>query len=479
MSTYSIIPNQPLAWSPTIPADECGCEKHEYCAPVAFHFSNAIYEAYTARAVADGALESDIPEACMEEIMDEFYALSRAIRYLSDPLTALYKGDPSEEEQCSNMPAILEAAPGAEISGGYTSYINSEEPGYIAGQASWVVDFEGAEPTEQKIELLFDYPSDDGCINTVCFSFEPNEEIDLLPWQIIVTAGGETFTINSQTGNPLAPFSTCLEMDLYDSGGGSIEIKIPVSGESAFQGILRIASATESCNFSAVGLVESEEGELIGSLYEESIGTVVLEDEVYFFSESVIGVATIEEIKNKCLYVKLGSGCCCPDIFYSKCIRPIFDTCHTVAIEFWQNVTQNDEAYGFGFYYPAAASGSEFKQFMRVWGEVRNPQYDGELEMYQDSFGRKSVVYAESREFRSFIVNYSPEYIHNALRLACRHDNFVLTDTNYNVNAVNFFTRSESYSPSWIRISKLAPVTLEVEQKIQNLVGGSAKTFCS
>jgi hypothetical protein len=101
------------------------------------------------------------------------------------------------------------------------------------------------------------------------------------------------------------------------------------------------------------------------------------------------------------------------------------------------------------------------------------------MEMYQDSFGRKKVVYAESREFRSFIINYSPEYIHNALRLACRHDNFALTDTNYGLNAVNFFTRSEAYSPSWIRISKLAPVTLEVEKQDQNLVGGGAKTFCS
>jgi hypothetical protein len=136
-------------------------------------------------------------------------------------------------------------------------------------------------------------------------------------------------------------------------------------------------------------------------------------------------------------------------------------------------------AYGFGFYYPAASPGNEFKQFMRVWGEIRNPQYDGEMEMYQDSFGRRQVVYAESREFKSFIINYSPEYVHNALRLACRHDNFELTDVSYNIIAQNSFTRSEAYSPSWIRISRLAPVTLEVEKKTQNLVGGSSKTFCS
>jgi hypothetical protein len=481
MSTYTIVPNQPLGWSATIPTDECGCDKHEYCAPLLFEFSNAVYEAYTARAVADGALASDIPEACMEEIMDTFYELSRAVRYLSDPISILYQGDPSQEEECSNMPFILDYAPGAPIEGDWTSYITSEDSGYIEGQASWLVEAGESEVTEQNIFLQFESPFTGGCPNTVCFSVEPDDKVDLGPWQITVGNGNGTFEINSVPGNPAAPFSICFEMDLYDPAVGVININMPLNeaGE-VFQGIFRIASATENCNFSPVGLVESEDGEVIGSLYEQTIGTVLIDggESVAFFTTATIGVNTIEEIKNKCLYIKVGSECCCPDVFYSKCIKPIFDACHTVSIDFWQNVTVNDESYGFGFYYPAAAPGTEFKQFMRVWGEVRNPQYDGEMEMYQDSFGRKKVVYAESREFRSFIINYSPEYIHNALRLACRHDNFALTDTNYGLNAVNFFTRSEAYSPSWIRISKLAPVTLEVEKQDQNLVGGGAKTFC-
>jgi hypothetical protein len=478
MSTYSIIPNQPLGWSSTIPTDECGCEKHEYCAPLLFEFSNAVYEAYTARAVADGALPSDIPEACMEEIMDTFYELSRAVRYLSDPISILYKGDPSQEEECSNMPYILESSP--EIEGGLTTILTNEDPGYIEGQLSFNTSVGDFEPFEQNISILFETPFVGGCPNTVCFSIQPDDKIDLTPWKIIVGNENQTFEINSVPGNPTAPFSICFEMDLYKSGVGNISINMPLNeSNDVFEGIFRIASASENCNFSAVGLVESEGGEVIGELYEESVATIVIEDEVYFFSKSIIGVGTIEEIKNKCLYVKVGSECCCPDVFYSKCIKPIFDPCHTVGIDFWQNVTVNDDSFGFGFYYPTAAPGAEFKQFMRVWGEIRNPQYDGEMEMYQDSFGRKKVVYAESREYRSFIVNYSPEYIHNALRLACRHDNFVLTDTNYGINAVNFFTRSEAYSPSWIRISKLAPVTLEVEKQDQNLVGGGAKTFCS
>jgi hypothetical protein len=478
MSVYTIVPNQPLGWSATIPTDECGCDKHEYCAPLLFEFSNAVYEAYTARAVADGALASDIPEACMEEIMDTFYELSRSVRYISDPISVLYQGDPSEEESCSNMPYILEAVPS--IEGGSTTVIGSGDPGYIEGQLSFLTEVGEEEATPQFIQVIFESPFTGGCLNTVCFSVEPDDRVVDYPWQIVVGNSNGTFEINSNPLNAAAPFSICFEMDLYDPVIGIIEISMPLgSGDEVFQGIFRIASATENCNFAPLGLVESATGDVIGEIYEQTTGTIVDGDEVSFFTEATIGVASIEEIKNKCFYIKIASECCCDDVFYSKCIKPLSDACHTVGISFWQGVTSTVPAYGFGFYYPPATVGNEFKQFMRVWGEVRNPQYDGEMEMYQDSFGRKKVVYAESREFRSFIINYSPEYIHNALRLACRHDNFVLTDTNYNVNAVNFFTRSEAYSPSWIRISKLAPVTLEVEKQDQNLVGGGAKTFCS
>lgn len=478
MSVYTIVPNQPLGWSETIPTDECGCEKHEYCAPLLFEFTNAVYEAYTARAIADGALPSDRTEACMEEVMDTFYELSRSVRFISDPISVLYQGDPSEEETCSNMPFILDSSPS--IEGDLTTIIGSEDPGYIEGQLSFVTEVGEFEVSEQFIEVFFESPFTGGCKNTVCFSVEPDDRVVDYPWQIVVKNGNGAFEINSNPLNAAAPFSICFEMDLYDPVVGVINISMPLgSGGEIFQGIFRIASATENCNFAPLGLVESTTGEVIGEIYEQTTGTIVEGDEVSFFTEATIGVASIEEIKNKCFYIKVASECCCDDVFYSKCIKPLTDPCHTVAISFWQGVTVSVPAYGFGFYYPAASPGSEFKQFMRVWGEIRNPQYDGEMEMYQDSFGRRQVVYAESREFKSFIINYSPEYVHNALRLACRHDNFELTDVSYNIIAQNSFTRSEAYSPSWIRISRLAPVTLEVEKKTQNLIGGSSKTFCS
>jgi hypothetical protein len=444
MSTYSIIPNQPLGWSSTIPTDECGCENHKYCAPILFTFDEG------------------------------------ENKYVSDPISILYTDSVVDSESCDNMPYILAAAPDDNITGSFTSYISPEDVGYLEGTASWLVSVpEGDQPDVQVIDVVFESPLTGDCPNTVCFTVEPDESVDY-PWVINVGNSNGTFEINSST-NPSDGFSICFEIDLFDPTLGTIQIAMDLAGSPSkiFQGIFRIASASTVCEFKPLGFVESEGGSIIGEIFDSTTTTIVNEESTDVFVTSRISVDSLSQIKDKCLYIKVGSDCCCDDAFYSKCVKPIVDPCHTVAIEFWQNITEQDDSFGFGFFYPAAAPGSESKQFMRVWGEIKNPQYDGELELYQDSFGRKSVVYSESREFRSFIVNYSPEYVHNALRLACRHDNFVLTDTSYDINAVNFFTRSETYSPSWIRISKLAPVTLEVEQQNQNLVGGGAKTFCS
>ena len=87
---------------------------------------------------------------------------------------------------------------------------------------------------------------------------------------------------------------------------------------------------------------------------------------------------------------------------------------------------------------------------------------------YQDSLGRKRVVYAERRKSLSLNTDLLPEFVHDALSLACRHDNFFLEDELFGVNN-NFFTRSTDYSPTYVRMSRLAPVKLDVEAKTQNL----------
>lgn len=146
----------------------------------------------------------------------------------------------------------------------------------------------------------------------------------------------------------------------------------------------------------------------------------------------------------------------------------VTDTCNTIRVLASQDVTDEKGACAFGFQYPPSGvfTGGFFHR-TRIYGELRNPQFDGEVVSYQDSAGRKRVVYAESREFMEMVVNISPKYVHNFLRLACRHDIFNLNDSI--LPQADYFTRSETYSPTWIRTRTVAPAFLEIEVKEQNL----------
>jgi hypothetical protein len=64
------------------------------------------------------------------------------------------------------------------------------------------------------------------------------------------------------------------------------------------------------------------------------------------------------------------------------------------------------------------------------------------------------------------VVNFSPKWVHNFMRLACRHDFFYINDGN---SDAYYFTRSETYSPTWIRTRLVAPAMLEIEVKEQDL----------
>jgi hypothetical protein len=173
---------------------------------------------------------------------------------------------------------------------------------------------------------------------------------------------------------------------------------------------------------------------------------------------------------DNCMKINIAAGDCCNEceqqVFESVCIKPILDPCGTVRVEYYQDVTATEDAFGFGFYYPATSP--TFTQHMRLPGNVRDAKYDGTMISYQDSLGRKRVVYAERRKALSFNTGRVPEYVHDALSLACRHDNFLLEDALYSVDD-NFFTRTTEYTPTYIRMSRLAPVSLEVEAKTQDL----------
>jgi len=157
------------------------------------------------------------------------------------------------------------------------------------------------------------------------------------------------------------------------------------------------------------------------------------------------------------------------DVFVSADYKLISNDCGTLRIKAGQDALTDREVCAFGFTYPTFSTELEIQRWYhltRVYGELRNPQYDGEMISYQDSRGKKNIVYAESREFLEMVVNLSPKHVHNFLRLACRHDRFSVDDGN---DVYFYFTRTETYSPSWIRTRLVAPAFLEIEVREQDL----------
>lgn len=157
------------------------------------------------------------------------------------------------------------------------------------------------------------------------------------------------------------------------------------------------------------------------------------------------------------------------DVFVSADYKLISNDCGTLRIKAGQDALMDREVCAFGFTYPTFSTELNVQRWYhltRIYGELRNPQYDGETITYQDSHGKKRIVYAESREFLEMVVNLSPKHVHNFLRLACRHDRFSVDDGN---DVYFYFTRTETYSPTWIRTRLVAPAFLEIEVREQDL----------
>lgn len=209
----------------------------------------------------------------------------------------------------------------------------------------------------------------------------------------------------------------------------------------------------------------------------------IISDGVYYYYKFNINKANNLAVDNPCFRILITQDKCfntlLPPTAYASDLDValtseytfIQDPCNTLRIKASQDSSESKEACAFGFTYPtidedATPAITEWYHLTRIYGELRNPQYDGEMVSYQDSRGKKIVVYAESREFLEMVVNLSPKYVHNFLRLACRHDLFSINDSN---EANFYFTRSETYSPTWIRTRLVAPAFLEIEVKEQDL----------
>lgn len=134
--------------------------------------------------------------------------------------------------------------------------------------------------------------------------------------------------------------------------------------------------------------------------------------------------------------------------YYSDAIRLITDTTCTLELRY----SCNDNAFGFEF----ENTGTEFS--MRLDGKIWQPSYINERnEYFRDSRGIEKAIYVNSIKKFLLSIAQQPEYMHDALRVALKCDNFYVNN--------NLYTYSDSeYSPKWRKSSDLAPVEVEIKE---------------
>ncbi len=134
--------------------------------------------------------------------------------------------------------------------------------------------------------------------------------------------------------------------------------------------------------------------------------------------------------------------------YYSDAIRLISDTTCTLELRY----SCNDNAFGFEF----ENTGTEFS--MRLDGKIWQPSYINERnEYFRDSRGIERAIYVNSIKKFLLSIAQQPEYMHDALRVALKCDNFYVNNSLYT------YADSE-YSPKWRKSSDLAPVEVEIKE---------------
>lgn len=127
------------------------------------------------------------------------------------------------------------------------------------------------------------------------------------------------------------------------------------------------------------------------------------------------------------------------------------------------NACNNENGLGFNF------SGSGFSPRIRVSAKLRQSKYTSEKTIYEDSLGKKGVVYFSGRKSKTLCADLLPEYVHDFLRLLVGFDNVYLDGELYVVE-------DDEYNVQWVNeLDNIGNVRLEVSKKVQN----AKNTNCS
>jgi hypothetical protein len=420
-----IIPNQPLGWieSDTIlPAD---CREGEYCSPMFISDNNA-WEVFVARAIADGATPvSDFALECAREIAQPFI---QAFDTDVFSFQARYIGE--VESVCDVKEFITENEITAEFAG--------NDGRYKPDTNLFTVEFNWSEAEKEPGTATWNDTLAIGCVYTASLSITPLEDVA----NGIVTIGGTEIPVPNSN-----PFSTEVTFT-----ADSVDLILGV--DAAFEGTIFLAAIAATCVLEPVGLVDSEGNEVgVISLLQNDFS--IVGDYTY---QSVRAFVTINvnERNGDCFRIKFAGSCCCDNLIFSRCVQLIESEENTIYFNYSQQFN------GFGFVYTDL-----WVQSIRLIATWRNPFWNDEAyQSYIDSAGRKNVIYSEPR--KAMVLSFqAPDYVHNAMALAVRHDGFRRINE---IGSPEFLAlvEGESYNPNWNRDRIIAPVVIELEEQTQN-----------
>jgi hypothetical protein len=157
-----------------------------------------------------------------------------------------------------------------------------------------------------------------------------------------------------------------------------------------------------------------------------------------------------------CYYLKLNAS----GVDYYTPTLKVTDNIDCTLLFSWTN---NDNAFGFEFI------DTLFNPIWRGVAKVWKSNYEADKnEYYTDSKGTRIALYVRSVKKKLLTINEVPEYIHDALRLAVKSDNFF-------VDGIQYVVEDGDYQPTWRNSSENAPVELEIIPYTQNTINTNCK----
>lgn len=134
------------------------------------------------------------------------------------------------------------------------------------------------------------------------------------------------------------------------------------------------------------------------------------------------------------------------------------------------NACNNEDGLGFEF------NSSGFSPAVRLEAKLRQAKYASERTIYDDSVGKRKVVYFSGRKQKNLCIDLQPEYIHDFLRLLVGFDNVRINNELYSVDDDEYNVEYADVSDS---IGKVKLLVSKRTQNVTNINCSDAENVCN